>query len=36
MQKRHPKQNNAESKGYVAFFVNAQVAKSAASKLRNQ
>ncbi|WP_353477744.1 septal ring lytic transglycosylase RlpA family protein [Wolbachia pipientis] len=36
VQKRHPKQDSAESKGYVAFFVNAQAAKSAASKLRNQ
>ncbi|MCM1001092.1 MAG: septal ring lytic transglycosylase RlpA family protein [Wolbachia endosymbiont of Melophagus ovinus] len=36
MQKRHPKQNSAESRGYVAFFENAQAAKSAASKLRNQ
>lgn len=36
MQKRHPKQNGTESKGYVALFVNAQAAKSAASKLRNQ
>ncbi|MDX5518286.1 MAG: septal ring lytic transglycosylase RlpA family lipoprotein [Wolbachia endosymbiont of Andrena agilissima] len=36
MQKRHPKQDSAESKGYVAFFKSAQAAKSAASKLRNQ
>ncbi|MDR2548527.1 MAG: septal ring lytic transglycosylase RlpA family protein [Rickettsiales bacterium] len=36
MQKRHPKQNSAESRGYVAFFENAQTAKAAASKLRNQ
>ncbi|MEY2392732.1 septal ring lytic transglycosylase RlpA family protein [Wolbachia endosymbiont of Tettigetta isshikii] len=36
MQKRHPKQNSAESRGYVAFFENAQAAKSAASKLCNQ
>ncbi len=36
MQKRHPKQDNAESKGYIAFFESAQAAKSAASKLRNQ
>jgi rare lipoprotein A len=36
MQKHHPKQNIAESKGYIAFFKNAQAAKLAASKLRNQ
>lgn len=35
-QKCHPKQNIAESKGYVAFFKNAHTAKSAASKLRSQ
>ncbi len=36
IQKRHPKQDSAKSKGYVAFFKSAQAAKSAASKLRNQ
>ena len=36
VQKYYPKKNTAESKGYVAFFQNAQTAKSAASKLRSQ
>nr|WP_246168525.1 septal ring lytic transglycosylase RlpA family protein [Wolbachia endosymbiont of Ctenocephalides felis wCfeT] len=36
MQKHHPKQNIAKSTGYIAFFKNAQAAKSAASKLRRQ
>lgn len=36
IQKLHPKQDNVESKGYIAFFENAQAAKSVASKLRNQ
>ncbi|QKX02650.1 septal ring lytic transglycosylase RlpA family protein [Wolbachia endosymbiont of Dirofilaria (Dirofilaria) immitis] len=36
MQKRHPKQDNMESKGYIAFFESIQAAKLAASKLRNQ
>ncbi|MDG7056243.1 MAG: septal ring lytic transglycosylase RlpA family protein [Wolbachia endosymbiont of Meromenopon meropis] len=36
MQKRHPKQNSAKSRGYIAFFKNAQTAKLATSKLRNQ
>ncbi|QKX03140.1 septal ring lytic transglycosylase RlpA family protein [Wolbachia endosymbiont of Litomosoides sigmodontis] len=36
IEKLHPKQDNVESKGYIAFFENAQAAKSAASKLRNQ
>ncbi len=36
MQKRHPKQDNVESKGYIAYFENIQAAKSVASKLRDQ
>ena len=32
----YPKQNIAESKGYIAFFKNIHTAKLAASKLRNQ
>nr|WP_246214309.1 septal ring lytic transglycosylase RlpA family protein [Wolbachia endosymbiont of Cruorifilaria tuberocauda] len=36
MQKRHPKQENVESKWYIAFFKSTQSAKLAASKLRNQ